>query len=405
MRRDMISLNEGVASMREAKHQLSQCLRIRTDITDLGLYIHVPFCQKRCHFCAFYLTLYREGAVRDFLVALEQELALWGDTLGPVPLSTVYFGGGTPTCLTAEQLVRILDGITKTFHVVSDVEITVEATPDTVTKHGLKTLHLAGVNRLSLGAQSFVESEWEQLGRSGSILDTETAIEGARHMGFQNINVDLMYGLPDQTLESWEKSLMQAVKLDPTHVSCYALSIEQGTRFHFDQLQGHLNLGDSDLEGPMDGLAASYLAAAGFRHYEISNYCQPGYECRHNLRYWTSQNYLGFGPSAQSYVGPARFGNVESLTEYCRQLSQRNIPLASFETLSDHQVTRERVVFGLRLLKGCDLHFVKENAQDINWSATVIQLIKDGLLHNEGNTLRLTATGRRFADSVAVQLL
>jgi len=397
--------DEPVPSMPVSYHQLVHCLRAEQEITDLGLYIHVPFCRKRCHFCAFYLLVHREDLVCAFLLALEREILSLGKELRKVPVSTVYLGGGTPTSLSATQLVRILDVVGKTFHLIPHVEISVEASPDTVTVPVLQELRKAGVNRLSLGAQSFDESVWGHLGRSGNILATRTAIEQARHVGFQNINLDLMYGLPDQTLESWQQSLKEVIALNPTHVSCYALTLEEGTRFHRAHQKGEICVGDHDLENTMFQSAASTLTEAGYHQYEVSNYCQSGYACRHNLRYWTNQDYLGLGPSAQSHIGAVRFGNVGNLSEYGRRLHDQDLPIASFEVMPKHQAERERVVFGLRLVNGIDLGGLEPLAFDDHWRRVAHQLVEEGFLCNDGRTLRLTEYGRRFADSVAIQLL
>ena len=375
------------------------------EIEDLGLYIHVPFCKQRCHFCAFYLTIHRESLVDDFLDALEKEIELYGQQLAAVPVSTIYFGGGTPTVLAPRQLVKMLEGIAKVFPVQSQVEITVEASPDSISQQGLEVLREAGVNRLSLGAQSFEKAEWEPLGRSGSILDIRSAVQWASEAGFQNINLDLIYGLPKQTLESWQCSLRETVELNPTHVSCYALTIEEGTKFYRDHLRDELCEGSVDLQQAMQAQAVAYLSDKGYRQYEISNFCRPGYGCRHNLRYWSGQGYLGLGPSAQSYVGGVRFGNVENVHEYGRQLGENELPLSRIEGLSKNQTDRERVIFGLRLVEGLDLRVVQDLAQDVTWRSAVNRLVNNGLLSKEGSFLKLTEVGRSFADSVAVELM
>ncbi|MDX1410581.1 MAG: radical SAM family heme chaperone HemW [Nitrospirales bacterium] len=385
--------------------QLFHNLRAGQDMTDLGLYIHVPFCRKRCHFCAFYLMVHREELVRAFLLALEREIRLWGKELGTVPVSTVYLGGGTPTTLSAKQLISILEVVSQNFPLSPQAEISVEASPDTVGLPVLQELREAGVNRLSIGAQSFDESVWVHLGRSGNILATRTALEQARQVGFQNVSFDLMYGLPEQSPESWQQSLQEVIALNPTHVSCYALTVEEGTRFHRAQHRGDIHVGDPDLENVMCQKAGSALRDAGFQQYEVSNYCQFGYECRHNLRYWTGQDYLGLGPSAQSRIGTVRFGNVDNLSEYGKRLRDREIPLASVEVMSTKQAARERVVFGLRLVNGVSIQGLEQVAGDERWKGVVRQLIEDGLLCHEEKTIRLTAYGRRFADSVAVELL
>ena len=375
------------------------------EMEDLGLYIHVPFCKQRCHYCAFYLTIHRGSLVDDFLDALEKEIELYGERLRAVPVSTVYFGGGTPTVLRPRQLVKILEAVAKVFPFQSPVEITVEASPDSISQQGLQDLREAGVSRLSLGAQSFEDEEWEPLGRSGDIPDIRSAVTWASEAGFQNINLDLMYGLPKQTLESWQRSLKQTVELNPTHVSCYALTVEEGTKFYRDHLRGELLQGSSDLQQAMQAQAVSYLSDKGYHQYEISNFCRPGFDCLHNLKYWSGQGYLGLGPSAQSYVGGVRFGNVENVHEYCRQLGKNEFPLSGIENLSKNQMDRERVIFGLRLVEGFDLRVVQNLAHDRGWRPTVNELINNGFLIEEGSYLRLTEVGRALADSVAVELM
>ena len=376
-----------------------------SEIEDLGLYIHVPFCKQRCHFCAFYLTIHRESLVDDFLDALEKEIELYGEQLGSVPVSTIYFGGGTPTLLAPHQLVRILECVAHVFPFQSQIEISLEASPDSVSQQSLEVFRRAGVSRLSLGAQSFENADWEPLGRSGDIWDTRSAVQWASEAGFQNISLDLIYGLPKQTLESWQRSLKQTVALNPTHVSCYALTIEEGTKFYRDHLRDELFEGSADLQHAMQAQAVSYLSDRGYQRYEISNFCRPGHGCRHNLKYWTGRSYLGLGPSAQSYVGGVRFGNVENLHEYCRQLGKNELPLVRIENLSKNQTDRERVIFGLRLVEGLDLRVVQALAQDVTWRSSVTRLINNGLLSEEGSFLRLTEVGRSLADSVAVELM
>ena len=353
----------------------------------------------------FYLTIHRQDRVSDFLLALHKEMTLWANELGEVPISTVYFGGGTPTSLQPEQLVKILNDIYSMFRIVSEPEITVEASPDTVTVSDLRTLRKVGVNRLSLGAQTFEKSEWEHLGRLGHRYLINKSVDQARQVGFENINIDLIYGLPEQTLESWHRSLVEVIALNPTHVSCYALTLEEGTQFYHAHSQGSISVADVELEKRMSGIAQTELSQGGFEHYEISNYSQEGYKCQHNLRYWLSKSYLGLGPSAQSYVGPFRFGNVGSLNEYCESLTNGQLPLSSWETLLKEEVDRERVVFGLRLLKGLNINYVGELKSDEQWQSTVQMLIENGFLSDKGQTLQLTAFGRDYADSVAVELL
>jgi len=376
-------------------------------MNDLGLYIHIPFCQKRCHFCAFSLQIHREDRAQAYLAALERELALYAldRTICRRPVSTVYVGGGTPTVLSSEQLLFIFSLIKKVFSLQTGAEITVEATPDTLTSDSLHGFHELGVTRLSMGAQSFEETEWKRLGRSGCCNTTMASVALAHSSGFRNVNLDLMYGLPGQTLESWQTTLEKAVHLSPTHLSCYALTIEEGTRFSVDRRRGTLEDGNPLTDNAMEDLAISFLADAGYQRYEISNYAQSGFHCRHNLRYWQGLDYLGLGPSAQSYVGGVRFGNIGDVGRYGQCLENGAFPYAEVEALSPRQINREQVVFGLRLIEGISLQEVEAFPLDQHWQSTVTRFIQEGVLCQTQTSLKLTAFGRRFVDSVAVELL
>ena len=376
-------------------------------MNDLGLYIHIPFCQKRCHFCAFSLQIHREDGAQAYLAALERELALYAldETICQRPVSTMYVGGGTPTVLSSEQLSFIFTLIKKVFSLQAGVEITVEATPDTVTAENLHGFRELGVTRLSMGAQSFEETEWKRLGRSGWCDTIMASVDLAHSSGFQNVNLDLMYGLPEQTLESWQTTLEKAVQLSPTHLSCYALTIEEGTRFSVDRRRGMLEDSNPLMENAMEELAVSFLAGAGYQRYEISNYAQSGFRCRHNLRYWQGLDYLGLGPSAQSYVNGVRFGNIEDLGRYSQCLENGALPYADVESLSTRQINRERVVFGLRLMEGLPLQELEAFPRDHQWQSSINRFLQEGVLCQTQTSLKLTALGRRFVDSVAIELL
>ena len=373
----------------------------------VGLYIHVPFCRSRCHFCAFYLQIYREDRAHGYLTALFQEIRLHAGqrTLGGRRLNTVYFGGGTPTALQPSELCGILSCAQVHFGLHPDAEITVEAHPDTITVEGLTQLAKAGFNRISFGVQSLEENELVGIGRS-SLPDTAgRAVASARQAGFTNINIDLMFGLPGQTLESWRETLEQAITLNPSHLSCYALTVEEGTRLIVDIRRGDRTNPEDLLQNTMEEAAFRELTAAGFARYEISNYCRPEYACRHNKLYWEGGDYLGIGPSAQSYVGGVRFGNVEDLKAYQEMLASGRLPTSDSERLSPEQQRREAIVFGLRLTEGIPSRSVHGHEMEAGWKARMVQLLHEGWLEETEGRIRFTAAGRRFADSIAVDLL
>jgi oxygen-independent coproporphyrinogen-3 oxidase len=373
----------------------------------VGLYIHVPFCLSRCDFCAFYLQVYRGDRAFTYLQALNREIKLHGSlgTLAGQPLTSVYFGGGTPTTLRPRELAGILETVRRTFGITPGAEVTVEAHPDTVTRDGVRVLADAGLTRLSVGVQSLATEELTQLGRHTDGEAVRRAVQNARRAGIRNINLDLMYGLPGQSPAAWSRTLEEALALDPTHLSCYALTIEERTALGHAVRRGVREEPDPDLLNLMEHCTASRLAGAGFERYEISNYSRPGYVCRHNLLYWQAEDYLGLGPSAQSYVSGRRFGILPDLSAYARELAAGRLPLTDEEEVGPVQRAREAVVFGLRLTGGIEATVVRRAGLDRHWRAKLDGLMNDGWLEERGGFLRLTSAGRRLADSVAVELL
>ena len=371
-----------------------------------GLYIHVPFCHQRCHFCAFYLEIYQARAAEEFVAMLLEEVRLYGksDWIEPAPLDSIYFGGGTPTTLSPTQLATILATSRDIFGLAPDAEVTIEAHPDSVTQASLTLLREAGFTRLSLGAESMDQTELSRVGRPGSPVTTRRIMDAARAAGFTNISLDLMYGLPGQTLESWAASLRRAVELAPAHLSCYALTVEDNTHLKTSIQRGLLPAPDEDLQNRMEDRAEEILSREGYHRYEISNYCRPGFASRHNRLYWTGGRYLGVGPSAQSYVGGRRFGNVSDLTAYTAALQNGRLPVSEFNQLTQADESCERLIFGLRLIDGISL---KETGvlsfPDI--TQAVNHLVTEDLIECEGELVRLTTSGRRYADTVAVSLL
>ena len=374
--------------------------------TGRGLYIHVPFCHQRCHFCAFYLEIHHARAAKDFLSSLMTELRLYGEQrlFGSEPLQSVYFGGGTPTTLSSQQLATVLSATRETFGLQEEAEITVEAHPESVTQDSLSHLHQAGFTRLSFGAESMNQVELNRVGRPGSPMSTVQMVTAARQAGFTDLNLDLMYGLPGQTIDSWAASLHQIVDLAPTHLSCYALTVEDGTALQTAVRRGTIAAPDEARQNEMEDLAEDVLTRAGFTRYEISNYCRPGFASRHNQLHWTGGDYLGLGPSAQSYVAGRRFGNVSDLSAYNASLRNSTFPVTESEQLSTADDACERLVFGLRLTEGVPL---KETGA-LAYSALtqkIDELIRDDILEYHGERVRLTTRGRRYADTAAVALL
>jgi oxygen-independent coproporphyrinogen-3 oxidase len=372
----------------------------------LGLYIHIPFCRQRCDFCAFYLEVYREAPAARFVAALKQEISLYAAQAGweTRSLHSLYLGGGTPTVLGSDRLIDVLNHVRRAFILSHDCEITVEAHPATVSYPDLHRLADAGVTRMSFGAESMQDDELTLVGRPGLSRETVAAVSHAREAGFHNINLDLMYGLPGQSVSSWLDTIERCLDLDPAHLSCYALTIEAGTKLDRDIAHRRRPAPDEERQVMMDEAAQDLLRSHGYERYEISNYARPGHACRHNLLYWTGGEYLGLGPSAQSFMDGQRFGNAASLTAYHAALEEQRLPLTEQAALSQEERLRDAVVFGLRLVNGISADRLQEHAMNYGRTEVVEELEKEGLIEEERTRVKLTAKGRRYADLVAEKL-
>ena len=369
---------------------------------DLGLYVHIPFCRRRCHFCAFYLEIARSDRMALFHSALIQEILLYRrqEPLDGRALQSIYFGGGTPTSLPADMLAALLTLIRTTWPTDNTAEVTVEAHPSSVTVSDLTTLADAGFNRISFGAESMEDKDFASIGRFGQVQDTAVAVQAARRAGFRNINLDLMYGLTGQSLQDWIRTLESLMTFDPSHISCYALTIEEGTRLAQDIARNLVMPPDEMLQVDMESAAECFLTGEGFSRYELSNYAKPDYACRHNLLYWTGGEYIGLGPSAQSYFHGIRFGNVADLEAYAACLNNNRLPITERTILLASERQRDALVFGLRLLRGVPRKAIPAAERDHQ----IGELISKGLLEADHDRVRLTSLGRRYADTVAEQL-
>jgi len=372
----------------------------------LGLYIHIPFCRQRCDFCAFYLEIYREGRADTFVRSLLHEVGLSAQqhVAAGRPIQSVYFGGGTPTVLATTQLTTVLSEIRRQITLASDCEITVEAHPSTISEQDLAQLLQAGVTRMSFGAESMEDGDLSRIGRPGAVHETVTAMTQARVAGFTNINLDVMYGLPGQSLESWQRTLAHCLTLAPTHLSCYALTVEEDTRLASNIQRRRSPAPDDGLQIEMDEAAQRMLGSAGYERYEVSNYAKPEYACRHNLLYWTNGEYLGLGPSAQSYLNGIRFGNVADLDAYNTSLAAGYLPIEDRTRLSEQERLRDAVIFGLRLIRGIPSSHLHQHAVNYGHAAVTAQLLTQQLIEEDGERSRLSQRGLLQADTIAEQL-
>ena len=383
-------------------------LKLRQD--GVGIYLHIPFCERQCHFCAFFTQGYREGLVTAFVADLLSEIRLYGRAglLRGRSVEAAYFGGGTPTTLAADQLLDILESCRQAFNLESATEVTIEANPATVDGPALRALRGGGINRISFGAQSFDEAELKAVGAPHTFEDSRLAVRMAREAGFANLNLDLIYGLPDQTSVRWLANLEAAIGLAPDHVSFYGLTVEEGTKFQRELERGHLALLDEGALADMYRRGQETVAASGYVQYEVSNFARPGHACRHNLGYWTDREWLGLGPSAHSYLDGQRFSNVDSLEEYHRLVSGDALPIAEREPGNPDLRLREALAFGLRTVGGVQLGPLQERyGLDPleRFGEPIARLTREGWLVLEGDVLRPSADGILFADDLAVAFL
>ena len=384
----------------------------------LGLYIHIPFCHAKCAYCDFNSYSGLEGLIPQYIEALEAEAQFWAVSRGRLSLATVYFGGGTPSLLRGDQLARIIEACRNSFDLAPGAEITLEANPDSISEALLTGLRLVGINRLSLGVQSFEPGWLRLLGRLHSAEQAKEAFRIARRAGFSNINLDLMYGLPGQSLEAWSQDLKQALELAPEHLSLYPLTLEEDTPLGKAVALGQVSLPDSDLVADQYLRAKELLAEAGYEHYEISNWARPGRGCRHNQLYWKNLPYLGLGAGAHSSLEGYRFHNVTTPEQYI-QAWKVNSPLiqnrGSFpasieglEAISRELEMAETMILGLRLVAGVGLEdFWQRFGIDATslYKEEIEELIGLGLLEAEGSRLRLTQRGRLLGNEVFLRFL
>ena len=376
----------------------------------IGVYIHIPFCVRKCRYCGFLsFPGYPEEMYETFTEAAVRELKNFNEGfVGKYEADTVFIGGGTPSLLSGEQIGRLLDAVRGTFGISDDAEITMEANPNSLTAGKLAEYRAAGVSRLSMGAQSFSDRVLDSLGRVHKAADIERAFAEARAAGFDNINLDLMFAVPDQTMDDVMDSVKRAAELGPEHISLYGLQLEEDTIFYEEYKSGMLDLPDEEKEREMYMAAVKALKEAGYAHYEISNFAKPGYECRHNLKYWEMGGYVGLGPGAHSYIGGERRKNVDSLEDYLELTGAGRSATEPGSRAMDtrHDAMAVFVCTGLRKLEGIDLkefenRFGEEFFGVYKEKADVIKEYMDrGLMKLSGSRLSITENGIYISNDI-----
>ena len=370
-----------------------------------ALYVHVPFCVAKCDYCDFYSQPMTRRAGEAFVAAARGELAAVAEHLAS-PLASIFVGGGTPTSLGADLLARLLEALRPLAD--GDTEFTIEANPGTLAPPVVRALRDGGVNRASLGAQSFDDAELRQLGRIHTAGEVARSVEAIRRAGVENINLDLIYGIPGQTLRSWRRTLAAAMALEPAHLSCYALSFEAGTPLERRQAGGQVRpMGEAD-QKQCYAAAIDAAADAGLEHYEISNFARAGRECRHNITYWMNERYVGVGPAAASYLDGVRRTNRPDLEAYLAAVLAGELPPATRERLTGRRAMAEAIMLGLRMVRGIDrAAFAGRYGQDPveAFGRSVGRYARTGTLIVSPQRLRLAPDAFFAADTVLADIL
>nr|WP_320011311.1 radical SAM family heme chaperone HemW [uncultured Desulfobulbus sp.] len=376
-----------------------------------GLYVHIPFCQSKCHYCSFFSIVPKEGQRHNFIAALKAQID-WAASLTEVEsllFATLFFGGGTPSLLAPEILAELLSLCRQSFSWSPLApEISIEVNPGTIDARGLATLRQAGYNRLSIGIQSLHDTELRHLGRIHSREQALSTIEAARGVGFDNISCDLMYGLPLQSPASWRTTLAELLALQPEHLSLYELTLEEGTPFGDALQRGNCQLPEEEAVLEMMEDTLRLTALAGLERYEISNYARPGRQCRHNCNYWQNGEYLGLGPGAVSGLAGQRLVTVANLEDYVARIQRGASLWTEVEQLEPEAAFRETVVMGLRMTSGVSLLALYErfHIELVTYYGDVLtKLIKQELLTLHNDRLFLTPTGLPLANRVMAELV
>jgi oxygen-independent coproporphyrinogen-3 oxidase len=372
----------------------------RNHNSDMGirhLYVHIPFCARICPYCAFYKELLDRSQTNRFCQAIVREVQQHAEERHLLP-STIYFGGGTPTALTIEQLESVLRGFHDHLDLSQLIEWTMEANPGSVSARKAGVIRKFGVNRISLGVQSWDEELLKLLGREHDARQAEQSFGILRAAGFSNINVDLMFGLPGQTIQQWQATLEKTISLQPEHISTYCLTYEEDTEFFLRQSRGEFRE-NSDADAELFEMTMSILESAGYEHYEISNYARPSFSSAHNRAYWSGENYLGIGPSAFSTVGMSRWQNVPDYRQYADRVLSDQSPMGATENLTPEMKRTEKIALSLRTRDGVSADLLEPSRNQTR------EFVRLGLLRESSDSFMLTRAGKALADSVAEALV
>jgi oxygen-independent coproporphyrinogen III oxidase len=396
-----------------------------------GVYVHIPFCERKCTYCNFNTTDFFEGLARRYIVALNQEVAFWGKRLAEerklsgdnssgtdrIAVDTIYFGGGTPSIVESEQLASVIKTCRAAFELAEDTEITIEINPATLSRAKIEGWLAAGINRASVGVQSFIDRELVALSRTHTSADARRTVEQLREAGFDNISIDLIAGLPEQTLDDWRFNLCEALRLRPEHMSLYLLEVKEGTQLYAQLKRGERPAPDDDAAAEMYQMISDMTQAAGYEHYEISNFAlmptgkeesSSPFRSKHNVKYWTGAAFYGMGCGAHSYDGRSRWVNVMQTEKYIADVTSTGQAVSSRTELGAQDRAAEAIFMGLRLKEGISLEeFRAEYDTDVpkQYENELERLTEAGLIEIKCGRLRLTGRGRLLSNEVFVSFV
>lgn len=375
-----------------------------------GLYIHIPFCAKKCNYCDFTSYVAAKDEIDRYLDSLENEIEMY--SIKNEVIKTIFIGGGTPSLLNAKQLKRLFKIISESVDISKLEEYTIEANPGTLDVEKLKVIKSSGVNRLSIGLQAIQEKNLKFMGRIHTLKEFEESYDNARKFGFNNINVDLIFAFHGQTFEDWKETLEFVVSKKPEHISAYSLIIEEGTDFYKKYEHGEISEFDENSYVKMYRYTAEYLAKNRYKQYEISNFSKEGFECKHNLKYWDCDEYFGIGVSASGYINGKRYTNVKTLDEYRKLTCSKVFPKEFEEELTDNDIFNEKIMLGLRTSKGISFSLIDDIENEISKKfikktidkyekKSYIELCKE----NAKEVIKLTQSGREISNTIILDLM
>lgn len=374
----------------------------------LGLYIHVPFCAQKCYYCDFNSYKINSNQKKEYLINIEREMKFYKDEFKDKCFDTVFFGGGTPSILTVDELQELVNNINENFNIKKDAEITIECNPGTINREKLEAMKKMGINRLSIGLQATQNYHLKSIGRIHTYEEFEKNYYDALDIGFKNINIDLMYALPNQKTQEWKDTLDKIIKLNPSHISAYSLILEEGTKLYDMYQNKEFELLDEDTDINMYNYTIDTLKRHGYNQYEISNYSKEDLECKHNIIYWKCDNYLGLGPGASGFIGDTRYSNIEDICEYNKCIMQNIRPVSEEIELTKKDKIEEFIFMGLRMNEGINIDVFKERFDtdfyDI-YQEVMDKLIKRELVRFDGKNISLTQKGREISNSVFIEFL